>query len=88
MIQNVRDERDRQNENKNLESDKINSASETKSFLKKIEDDIGFQKARFTSKASFLKCSFKPETMRKFREGGGLPPSNRQVFIKDQLAFH
>ena len=58
-----------------LESNKINSARETKKFLKKVEEDIGLKKLKY-GKPHFLKNSFKPETLKRYRENGGKPPLN------------
>lgn len=62
--------------NQQYESDIINSASGTKRFLSKIEAEICLKKALYT-KPHFLKNNFKPETLRKYRQSGGIPPSNR-----------
>lgn len=52
--------------NPSYESDLLNSARETKRFLAKVEEDIGLKKA-FYAKPHYLKNTFKPETLRKYR---------------------
>lgn len=76
MIQLVKDQHDLDTDNLNLESSNINSAGGTKRFLQRIEEDIGLRKAKYVHKPSFMKNTFKPETLKRFRESGGKPPSN------------
>lgn len=73
--------------NPNYESDLINSARETKRFLQKVEADIGLKKALY-AKPHFLKNTFKPETLKKYRQAGGIPPSNRQVYLNEEMIVY
>jgi hypothetical protein len=45
-------------------------------FLAKLEDDIAMKKIGVV-KPRFLKNKFRAETLKKYRESGGIPPSNR-----------
>ncbi len=57
----------------------------TKRFLQKVENDIGVQKLKHMQKVSFLKTSFKSDTLKKFRDNNGVPLSNRHAEIVNQV---
>ncbi len=76
MIQLRKDEIELRRDKPVMESDHINSPTEAKKFLQKIENEIGLSKV-LNAKPSYFKSNFKPETLRKFRLSGGFPPSNR-----------
>lgn len=42
-----------------------------------MEEDIGVQKIKFCTKANHMKTSFKPETLSKYRNNGGVAPTNQ-----------
>lgn len=85
MIQLAKDDKDLQNNEFHLESQNINSARGTKNFLKRIEEDIGVQKSKYLSRPGFMKSTFKPDTLRKFRQNGGVAPTNRQADLLNQV---
>ncbi|CDW88560.1 UNKNOWN [Stylonychia lemnae] len=86
MIQLAQDDEAIKNNQVYLESSQINSASGTKKFLQRIEDEIGFSKQQFATKPSFMKQNFKPETHKKYREAGGVAMTNRQAEVLQ--SFH
>eukprot|EP00347_Sterkiella_histriomuscorum_P000526 403375513 len=86
MIQLAQDQHELDTDNLNLESSNINSACGTKRFLQRIEEDIGIKKSKFMQKPSFMKSTFKPETLRRFRQNGGVAPTNSQAEQNNQLS--
>ena len=76
MISLARDKAEIESDAIQLESSNINSASGTKRFLARIEEDIGIKKLKL--KPTFLKSQFKPDTMERYRGNGGVAPTNIQ----------
>lgn len=87
LVQTERDYTTGEKESSNLESSKMaTNASCTKRFLAKIEEDIGVRKVGY-GKPHFLKAHFRAETIKKYRDNGGIPPSNEQASLRDNFAL-
>lgn len=75
MIQLARDEHEINSNTVALESQTLVSPIGAKHFLSRIEEDIGLKKSKFAIKPHFMKQNFRPETLKKYRDNGGVPPS-------------